>query len=122
MGQRFVKEGSGWRLGWDDETSVYQGLLAGSNWAVELTAAEFCDFCRLAQQLAHTMGVMAAELMDEERITCEAESDLIWLEADGFPDCFAVRFIVQSGRRCEGGWPAPATQHVLQAITQLTLF
>jgi hypothetical protein len=122
MGQRFIKEGAGWRLGWDDGASAYPGLLAGSTWAIELTAGEFRDFCRLAQQLTQTMLAIAQELMDEERITCEAESDLVWLEAEGFPDAFALRFILQSGRRCEGSWPVSATREVLQAITQLTVF
>ncbi|NJL46240.1 MAG: DUF1818 family protein [Leptolyngbyaceae cyanobacterium SM2_5_2] len=123
MGQRFVKEGTGWRLGWDESSSSpYQGLLAGSSWAIELTAEEFRDFCRLTQQLTQTMATMASELMDEERITCEAESNLMWLEADGFPEAFALRFIVQSGRGCEGGWPASASREVLQAITQLSVF
>jgi hypothetical protein len=122
MGQRFIKEGTGWRLGWDDSAPDHQGLLAGSAWAIELTATEFQDFCRLAQQLAHTMETLAAELMDGERLTCEAESETLWLEAEGFPNHFALRFMVQSGRRCEGLWPAEVVRELLPAITQLTLF
>lgn len=122
MGQRFIKEGNGWRLGWNENADDYQGLLAGNNWAIELTHQEFQDFCRLAQQLAANMAVIAAELMDEERITCEAESEMLWLEAEGFPQRFALRFIVQSGRGCEGGWPAETTQELLQAMGQLALF
>lgn len=122
MGQRFIKEGEGWRLGWDDQGAAYQGLLAGSHWAIELTHQEFQDFCRLAQQLEENMAAIASELMDEERLTCEAESETLWLEAEGFPQQFALRFILQSGRRCEGGWPSETAQEILRAISQLTLF
>ena len=117
-----MKEGRGWRLGWDSAVPDYQGLLGGDGWAIELTATEFHDFCRLVQQLAHTMDAMAAELMDQERITCEAESDLIWLEADGFPHQYALRFMLTTGRQCEGGWHEAVVGDLLTALAGLTLF
>lgn len=119
MGQRTVQEGEGWRLGWDREAPIYQGLLAGEAWAFEVTAAEFEDFCRLAQQLAQQMEAMAEVLMDEERLTCEAESDGLWLEASGGAMAFDLRVIIQSGRRCEGHWPAAVTGHLLRAVAAL---
>ncbi len=116
MGQRQVQEGEGWRIGWDGNAPTYQGMLAGADWAIELTAAEFKDFCRLADQLADQMRVMADLLMDEEQITCDAESDLLWVEVSGFSEVFALRFIMKSGRRCEGTWSVPATGAILRAI------
>jgi hypothetical protein len=116
MAQRQVQEGEGWRIGWDSNAPTYQGLLAGANWAIELTAEEFQDFCRLADQLANQMQVMADLLMDEEQITCDAESDSLWVEVSGFSDAFALRFIVQSGRRCEGAWSVAATAQLLRAL------
>ena len=120
--QRYIKEGDGWRLGWDGNAPDFQGLLGGKGWAIELTALEFQEFCRLAQQLAQTMQAMASELMDEERITCEAESDLIWLEVEGFPTAYSLRFILHGGRRCEGQWDESAVAGIVPAITRLTLF
>jgi hypothetical protein len=120
--QRYVKEGEGWRLGWDGNAPHFQGLLGGGSWAIELTAAEFENFCRLAQQLEQTMQTMAAELMDEERLTCEAESSLLWLEAEGFPNAYTLRIILHEGRRCEGQWEVAATSQLLAAISHLTLF
>jgi hypothetical protein len=117
-----MKEGEGWRLGWDDAAPGYKGLLGGANWALELTADEFQDFCRLARQLADTLCAMATELMAEERITCEAESDLIWLEAEGFPKTYTLRFILTTGRQCEGQWEESATRELITALGQLTLF
>jgi Domain of unknown function (DUF1818) len=119
---RILKSGQGWRVGWNPEASLYQGLVGGENWAIELTAAEFNDFCRLLEQLVVTMEQMTAELMDEERIACEAESDLIWLEVEGYPDAYSLRLILYQGRCCEGNWPenvVPELVKVLQALANI---
>ena len=75
--ERIVKSGAGWRLGWNPEELEFQGLVGGDDWSIELTAEELDDFCRLLDQLSKTISQMADELMDEERIACEAESDLL---------------------------------------------
>lgn len=119
--QRHMKEGEGWRLGWDP-SGYYCGLIAGQAWALELTADEWQDFCRLALQLAETMATMQAELMDAERITCEAETARLWLEAEGFPHCYSLRVILLSGRRGEGTWLPSAVPNLIRAIQGLTIF
>ncbi|MEB3249404.1 MAG: DUF1818 family protein, partial [Merismopediaceae bacterium] len=81
LSQRRLREGQGWRLGFDPHREIYQGLVGGDSWATELTAPEFQDFCRLVQQLDETLRAIADELMDEEKITCAVESERIWLEA-----------------------------------------
>lgn len=111
-----MQEGPGWRLGWDPHGGRHCGLVGGEDWAIELTALEFQDFCRLARQLEATMVAMAAELMDEERLACEAESERLWLEVEGFPTGYALRLILFGGRRCEGGWSIPATAAMLTAL------
>ncbi|MDB9313243.1 DUF1818 family protein [Spirulina sp. CS-785/01] len=120
--QKIVKSGSGWRIGWNPAASEYQGLIGSEDWAIELTAPELEDFCRLAKQLATTMETMADELMDEERITCEAESDRLWLEVEGYPHTYSLRFILNSGRQCEGGWPPPVVPELLEAMERLKVF
>lgn len=122
MDERFVKEGQGWRLGWNAAAPHYKGLLAGQSWAIELTEAEFQLFRRLAIDIKATMGAIAAELMDGERVTCEAEADCLWLEAEGFPSAYCLRFILISGRSCEGSWDAIAAQAITQQIAHLELF
>ncbi|MEQ8956605.1 MAG: DUF1818 family protein, partial [Coleofasciculus sp. C2-GNP5-27] len=77
--ERIVKSGSGWRLGWNPQATYYQGLVGTDEWAIELTQAELDDFCRLLAQLAQAIEDIADELVDEEKITCEAESDLLWM-------------------------------------------
>jgi Domain of unknown function (DUF1818) len=122
MGERFTKEGKGWRLGWDAIAPKYCGLLAGPNWAIEVTKAEFHTFRRLAIEIRETMQAIACELMDDERITCEAEADHLWIEAKGFPKAYSLRFILKAGRQCEGEWDVEATQQMLQALFNLTVF
>lgn len=120
--ERLLKNGSGWRLGWNPQATTYQALLGGDNWAIELTEAELDEFCRLLEQLVQTMGEMADELMDEERISCEVESNLLWMEVEGYPHTYSLRFILNSGRCCEAGWPSEAVPGLLQAIGSWKVF
>ncbi len=119
---RTLKRGPGWQIGWDEDAPEFAGLVGGDDWALELTATELEDFCRLAGQLAETMSRMAAELMAEERIICELESDRLWLEAEGFPQAYRLRMIVLTGRRAEVTWDAAAVAGLIQAAQTLTIF
>jgi Domain of unknown function (DUF1818) len=119
---RQIKRGDGWRLGWDADAPDYCGLVGGDDWAIELTEAELDDFCRLLLQLAETLHQLQAELMDEERISCEVESDRIWLEAEGFPHCYNLRLLVLTGRQGEGAWNAIAVPNLIQAVQTLKVF
>jgi hypothetical protein len=117
-----IKSGTGWRLGWNPDFTEFQGLVGGDDWAFELTSTELEDFCRLLLQLAHTMQQMASELMDEEQLHCEAESDLLWLEAAGYPQRYSVRLILHAGRRSEGFWPETAVPDLVQAAQMIGFF
>lgn len=119
---RQLKSGHGWKIGWDPDALLYRGLIGTDTWALELTEEELEDFCRLSIQLADILAQIASELMDEERITCEVESDRIWLEAEGFPDSFSLRFILLQGRSAEGYWSTEATTELVQAIPSLRVF
>jgi hypothetical protein len=99
-----MRSGDGWRIGWHPHGSKYQGLVGADDWAIELTKAELDDFVRLLNQLVETMSQMDAELMDEEKISCEAETDLLWMEVEGYPHSYSLRLILNSDRRCEGNW------------------
>ena len=121
--QRFIKSDAGWRIGWDPEASEFKGLIGTDSWAVELTEGELHDFCRLLSQLSDIMNQMAAETMDEEKITCEAESNLLWMEVTGYPQAYSLRFILNSGRRAEGEWDdASVVSHLCQAAKILRVF
>jgi hypothetical protein len=114
MGEKLLKTGKGWRMGCDRAALTYQGLVGGDGWAIELTESEFKDFCRLLTQLANTLQQMTEVLMEEEKIACEAESDLLWMEVEGYPHAYCLRFMLHQGRRGEGYWPAEAVPGLVQ--------
>jgi Domain of unknown function (DUF1818) len=119
---RVLKSGENWRIGWNPQAPVYQGLVGSDDWAIELTAAELDDFCRLLIQLNETMANLASELMEEEKIAIEVESDLIWLEAQGYPQAYELRLIIQQNRCCEGNWPPSVVKELVQASQNLKNF
>ena len=120
--ERVIKSGTGWRLGWNPDALTFKGLVGTEDWAIELTEAELNEFCRLLNQLADTMKHLATELMEEEKIACEAESDLLWMEVEGYPQAYNLRFILNTGRGAEGQWEAPAVLELWQAIGMLKVF
>jgi hypothetical protein len=120
--ERLVKSGSGWRIGWNPDASEFKGLVGTDDWAIELTEAELNDFCRLLVQLGETIRQLAMELMDEERIACEAESDLLWMEVEGYPHTYSLRLILNTGRCAEGKWIPSAVGELLQASEMLKVF
>ncbi|MBW4678469.1 MAG: DUF1818 family protein [Desmonostoc geniculatum HA4340-LM1] len=120
--ERVVKSGSGWRIGWNPDAPEFKGLIGTDDWAIELTEAELNDFCRLLAQLADSIKQLATELMEEEKITCEAESDLLWMEVEGYPHAYSLRFMLNRGRCVEGKWDAFAVPGLLQATGMLKVF
>jgi hypothetical protein len=119
---RQLKQGSGWRLGWDADAPQFKALVGSDEWAIELTEAELDDFCRLIVQLDQTMAQMAQELMEEERVCLEVESDRIWLEAEGYPQAYQLHLIVLMGRGAEGVWSEQAVPLLVQAVQMLKVF
>lgn len=114
-----LKKGQGWRLGWRDDNSLYPALIGASTWALELTKAEMTDFCRLLPQLADSISAMTEYLMAEETISCEVETPLMWLGADGYCHHYAVRIILHTARGAEGYWEAEAIPELLSALQSL---
>lgn len=119
---RVLKKGNGWRIGVNPVAREFKGLVGTDEWAIELTEAELNDFCRLLRQLAETMQQMESELMDEEKIACEAESSLLWMEVEGYPHAYSLRFILNSGRGVEGRWDSTVVQNLIQAAAMLDVF
>jgi Domain of unknown function (DUF1818) len=119
---RLIKSGVGWRLGWDPAAAEFQGLVGTDDWSLELTANELEDFCRLLVQLATTMTQVETELMEEEAIAIEAESNHIWLEATGYPQDYRLHMMVLTGRRAEGYWSATVVPELVAAARSLHVF
>ena len=119
--QKVLKSGAGWRVGWNP-TNTHPGLVGSDDWAFELTAAEFADFDRLLKQLVDSMRSIQAELMDDENIACEAESNLIWMQVSGTANEYSLRLILNTGRGCEGNLAAEAVPHLISATNSLKFF
>ncbi|MEM1369174.1 MAG: DUF1818 family protein [Cyanobacteria bacterium P01_H01_bin.15] len=120
---RMLKQGVGWRLGYDPSELKFCGLMGTADWAVELTRAELADFRRLLLELVGTLQSLAKELMPEEKIEIEAESDLVWLAVQGQVAVYELRFILQNGeRRCEGHFPPEVVPELIAAIKTLEAF
>ena len=119
MGRRRLVEGAGFRVGWDPDGGEFVGLVGTLEWAVELTGDEWADFRRLARQLAEAMAAMTIELMEEEAVAIELETEGLWMEVEGFPQRYGLRFMTQGGRGIEGAWPAEAVPGLLGAIAQM---
>ncbi|AFY70519.1 protein of unknown function DUF1818 [Thalassoporum mexicanum PCC 7367] len=115
----YFASGDRWRLGYNPSAQVFCGLVGGDGWAIELTRAEIADFLRLSLQLAATMIDMAAELADQEKITCTLESELILVETSGYADRYGLYFQLQTGRKAEGSWSAVDVPELLGAIADL---
>ncbi len=120
--ERVIKSGAGWRIGWNPNALEFKGLVGTDDWAIELSEAELNEFCRLLTQLADTMKQIGTELMDEEKIACEAESDLLWMEVEGYPHSYSLRLILNTGRGVEGRWHPSAIEGLLQASNTLKVF
>ena len=117
--KRLLQSGDGWRVGWHPHSFKYRGLVGTEDWAVELTEAELTDFCRTLERLIETMSQMKGELMDREKISCEAETTLLWMEVEGYPDLYTLRLILNCDRRCEGNWIEGVAPKLLDAFRSL---
>jgi hypothetical protein len=119
---KVIKSGVGWRIGCNPANPEYPGLVGSDEWAFELSAAEFDDFCRLLRQLVANIRSIQTELMDEESIVCEVESTLMWMQMEGVTGKYALRLILNTGRKCEGNWSADAVSQLVAAIDSLAVF
>jgi hypothetical protein len=120
--ERLIKQGKGWRIGWNPQAEIYRGLVGTDDWAIELTEAELDDFCRLINQLVQTMAQMQTQLMDEEKIACEAETDLLWMEVSGYPYAYDLRLILNRHRCFEGSWQSGEVEELAAACQNLKAF
>jgi Domain of unknown function (DUF1818) len=119
---KLLKQGVGWRLGWNSEATQFKALAGTDDWAVELTEEEFSDFCRLLFQLVTTIEQMAEELADEEAIACEASSDLLWMQVSGYPQHHDLHLILLTGRQVEAYWPANVLPNLIKTAQVLQTF
>ena len=114
-----INKGKGWRIGWRADAPVYKGLIGTDNWAIELTKEEMQDFASLLIKINQVMIDMSEHLMDEEKITCELDTDLLWLEASGFPHEYSLTVIFSQQRSCEVSFPADVIPSFINTVQSL---
>ncbi len=112
---KYWQTGKGWRLGWDGA----KGLIGADTWAVEVSAEEFADFCRLVTQLSQVMQEMESELADQESVECDLSTNLLYLRATGFPAGYELYLQILGDRPMEGIWSAEAVPELLLAIAEV---
>ncbi|MFQ3679970.1 MAG: DUF1818 family protein [Pseudanabaenaceae cyanobacterium] len=113
-----MRQGRGWRLGWEATPAGWQGLIGAESWAFEVDEAELQDLANGLPKLVTTMAAMADELADGEELTCEARGDRLQLSATGFPDAYRVYVRVGKPRPAEGFWESRAMAELLAVLAQ----
>ena len=114
-----IKKGNGWRIGWKKDAPVYKGLIGTDDWAIELTQPEMEDFVRLLLEINQAIIDISEHLMDEETITCELESNLLWLEARGYAHQYSLTVILSQQRCCEVTLPAFVIPDLITTVQSL---
>ena len=117
-----IKKGKGWRIGWKSNAPVYKGLIGSDEWAFELTEPEMQDFMRLLLQISQAIIDINQYLMEEEKLVCEVESELMWLGVQGYPNNYSLRIILSQPRSCEGAWSGNVVNSLMSASQSLDLF
>jgi Domain of unknown function (DUF1818) len=121
-----VQEGKGWRLAHRPAGQPFCVLIGGEGWAGELRLAEAQALITGTRRLQQQREALLAVLMPEESLCLEIELDLepgsLWLELDGGPRGWSLRFVLtpaDGSRALEGAWPAPVATPLMAALEQL---
>jgi Domain of unknown function (DUF1818) len=75
--------------------------LGCSTWTVEFSPAEWEQFVQQFRTLAQAWQGMQQELMPEEALTLDSESETIRLQAEGQQEAWGMWLQIRSGRRVE---------------------
>ena len=117
------EKGTGWRLSRDPDREVFSVLIAGVNWAFELTEDEGIGLASLVNSLFEQHLEIQDQLMVEESIALEMEIDPWWGCLDGDKDSWSLQLILSDGiernRGLEVAWPEPAAQEVAIAMRKM---
>jgi Domain of unknown function (DUF1818) len=121
--EKHLLTGSGWRIGWIPGSNSFQGLIGGDHWAIELTANELRDFCKLCIQLDDAIAGMSTELSDQESLECSSQVGNLTMDISGFPNYFKIYFCCtceRSLRKFEGSWAADLSSDFFDAVRQIS--
>ena len=116
---RPLRVGAGWRVGVKSTADTYCALVGGDRWAVELTMAEWSDFCRAIRQIEAALASLSEQLMEGESVTLEQETERLLTVATGKPPKLELYLQLRDERNAEGYWLPDALPGLFEAIRQL---
>ena len=114
------KEGPGWRIIRDSSRENFSTLVGGESWAIELNQSEWETLVKVVIDLSDQYKKTKDQLMDEEDITLEMESNP-WLGIlKGDKNGWKLKLILDPrdslSRSAEFSWPRSVTSNLLNAM------
>jgi Domain of unknown function (DUF1818) len=90
--------------------------LGCSTWTIEFSPVEWEQFVQQFRTLAQTWQSIQEELMPEEALTLDSESETIRLQAEGQQEQWGMWLQICSGRKVEGYLEPPLVMELLKRI------
>ena len=114
------KEGPGWRLIRDSSRGNFSTLIGGESWAIELNQFEWKTLVKVVIDLSDQYKNIKEQLMGDEDITLELESDPWLAILKGDQNGWKLKLILDSSdslnRGAEVSWPRNVTTNVANAM------
>ena len=114
------KEGPGWRLIRDSSRDNFSTLIGGESWAIELNQFEWKTLVKVVIDLSDQYKNIKEQLMGDEDITLELESDPWLAILKGDQNGWKLKLILDSSdslnRGAEVSWPRNVTTNVANAM------
>ena len=114
------KEGPGWRLIRDSSRENFSTLIGGESWAIELNQFEWKTLVKVVIDLSDQYKNIKEQLMCDEDITLELESDPWLAILKGDQNGWKLKLILDSSdslnRGAEVSWPRNVTTNVANAM------
>ena len=114
------KEGPGWRIIRDSSKEKFSTLIGGDSWAIELTRSEWETLVKVVIDLSDQYKNIKDQLMGDEDITLELESDPWLAILKGDQNGWKLKLILDSkdslNRGAEIFWPRNVTFNLVNAM------
>ena len=117
------KEGPGWRIIRDVSRDNFSTLIGGENWAIELNNFEWENLVRVVNDLSKQFREIKDQLMGDEDITLEMESNPWLAILKGDQHGWNLKLILDSSnslnRGAEVSWPRNVTFPLVNAMRKM---
>ena len=114
------KEGIGWRIFRDASRENFSTLIGGETWAIELNQSEWETLVKVVINLTEQYKDVKEQLMGEEDITLELESNPWFAILKGDQYGWSLKLILNGNlalhRGAEISWPRNVTNQVTHAM------